>query len=128
MPELPGSAHAVSTAATLVQAAQRTPTNVSLVPIDQALAKRVRSVAQAAEKKREQRDQLIVEAHQAGASLREIAALVGLSHVGVMKIVAKGEGLEASHIVPLSEGGTNEDENIEFLTPTEHARKARRPK
>lgn len=101
---------------------------VSVVPIDQALAKRVRSVAQAAEKKREERDQLIVEAHQAGASLREIAALVGLSHVGVMKIVAKNEGLEVSHIVPLSEGGTADEENIEFLTPNEHARKHRRPK
>lgn len=76
------------------------PTTVGPVPIDQALAKRVRSVAQAAEKKREQRDQLIFEAHEAGASLREIAALAGLSHVGVMKIVAK---LEAEHIRPLKD-------------------------
>lgn len=76
---------------TPVQTAQRTPTNVPWVPIDPALAKRVRAAAQAAERKRQERDELIAEAHRAGASLREIGALVGLSHVGVMKIVNKGE-------------------------------------
>lgn len=75
---------------TPVQAAQRTPPNLGDMPIDPALAKRVRSVAQAAEKKRQERDQLILDAHEAGASLREIADLVGLSHVGVMKIVNRG--------------------------------------
>lgn len=80
----------MSAPATLVQTAQRTPTNVLLVPIDPALAKRVRAVAQAAERKRQERDQLILEAHEAGASLREIGELVGLSHVGVMKIVNRG--------------------------------------
>lgn len=78
---------------TLVQAASRTPPNLGDMPIDPALAKRVRAVAQAAEKKRQERDELILEAHGAGASLREIGDLVGLSHVGVMKIVKRGNSL-----------------------------------
>lgn len=69
--------------------AERTPPNLGDMPIDPALAKRVRAVAQAAERKRQERDELIVAAHADGASLREIAELVGLSHVGVMKIVKK---------------------------------------
>lgn len=60
---------------------------VTPMPIDPALAKRVRAVAQAAEKKRQERDELILAAHAAGASLREIGDLVGLSHVGVKKII-----------------------------------------
>lgn len=83
----------MSAPTTLVQSARRTPANVALVPIDPALAKRVRAAAQAAEKKRQERDDLILKAHADGASLREIGALVGLSHVGVMKIVNKGTSL-----------------------------------
>lgn len=79
----------MSAAATLVESADRTPPNLGTMPIDPALAKRVRAVAQAAEKKRQERDELILAAHAAGASLREIGDLVGLSHVGVMKIVKK---------------------------------------
>jgi hypothetical protein len=36
----------------------------------------------------QERDRLIYEAHLGGASLREIAALVGLTHVGVRRIIA----------------------------------------
>lgn len=38
------------------------------------------------------RDRLIVEAHQAGASLREIAKAAAISHVAVLKIVRAGGG------------------------------------
>lgn len=74
------------------------------MPIDPALAKRVRAVAQAAEKKRQERDELILAAHAAGASLREIGDLVGLSHVGVMKIVKKPHQGRDSLVVTSIEG------------------------
>lgn len=74
------------------------------MPIDPALAKRVRAVAQAAEKKRQERDELILAAHAAGASLREIGELVGLSHVGVMKIVKKTHQGRDSLVIANFEG------------------------
>ncbi len=37
-----------------------------------------------------QRNELVREAHAAGASLREIADAVGLSHPGVKKIIERG--------------------------------------
>lgn len=36
---------------------------------------------------RTERDRLIIEAHQAGATLREIAAAAGITHVAVHKII-----------------------------------------
>lgn len=97
----------MSALATLVQAAPRTPANVADVPIDPALAKRVRAVAQAAEKKRQERDELILAAHAAGASLREIGDLVGLSHVGVMKIVKRDNQQGSDSLLITSIEGTD---------------------
>jgi uncharacterized coiled-coil DUF342 family protein len=59
------------------------------VALDDALARRLRRASELLDRHRQGRDQLIREAHEAGASYREIAAAVGLSHVGVMKIVGK---------------------------------------
>lgn len=99
---------------------------VVTMPIDPVLAKRVRSVAAAFEKKRQERDELILAAHAAGASLREIGEMVGLSHVGVMKIIARGTAMEIDHIVPLSEGGSPDDpSNLQLLTTEEHRRKGK---
>ena len=53
---------------------------------------RARRLANAARKAREwlgQRDDQIVQAHQAGDSFREIGRAVGLSHQAVKKIVPK---------------------------------------
>ena len=59
---------------------------VSPMPIDPDLAKRLRQAAAKQDEWLDERDRLIVEALDAGASLREVARLVGLSGPGVMKI------------------------------------------
>ena len=64
-------------------------TTVPAVPLDSELAKKVKNAAMRHELWRVERDRLIVAASIAGASTREIAQLVGLSHVGVSKIVNK---------------------------------------
>lgn len=51
------------------------------------IATRLKRAANHAAHWRSERDELIVKAHEAGASYREIAQLVGLSHVGVRRIV-----------------------------------------
>lgn len=77
------------TGTALAQKASGTPTNVGVVALEKYLASRlVRSAKQEQFWLRE-RDGLIREAHAAGASLREIAQLVGLSHTGVKKIVER---------------------------------------
>lgn len=50
------------------------------------LAPKLRTAAAKVEEWQAERDRLIVEALDAGASSRDIAELVGLSHVGVQKI------------------------------------------
>lgn len=64
-------------------------TTVPGVPVDPDLTRKLKTAASKEREWREQRDQLIYEAWNAGASLREIADLVRLSHVGVRKIVKK---------------------------------------
>jgi hypothetical protein len=59
------------------------------VPGDALLAKKLQEAAAAQTKWLRARDELIRQAHAEGFSLREIGALVGLSHVGVMKIASK---------------------------------------
>ena len=61
-------------------------TTVHDVPVDPALAKRLREAAAKGEQWTATRDRLIVEAREAGGSSREIAELVGLTHAGVLKI------------------------------------------
>lgn len=70
-------------------AGARTPTNVGLVAVEKYLSSRLRRASTRAQFWLRERDQLIREAHAAGASLREIAALVDLSHVGVKKIIER---------------------------------------
>lgn len=61
-------------------------TTVSPMPVDPELAKRLKAASSKLSDWQRERDRLIVEALEAGASLREVAALVGLSGPGVMKI------------------------------------------
>lgn len=65
-------------------------TTVPVVTIDRDTA---RNLSRAADKAREwtvERDRRIVAAVAAGASLREVATAVGLSHSAVDKIVKRG--------------------------------------
>lgn len=102
------------------------PTTVSCVPVDPDLARRLATAGRKAEDWKERRDQLIREAARNGGTLREIAALVGLSNPGVLRVIRRGAELEVSHITPLADGGDPaDDDNVEFLTPNEHARRRR---
>lgn len=97
------------------------------VALDSELAKKLKRAAVMQDRWLQDRDQLIVEAHDAGGSLREIGALAGLSHVGVMKIVSRYRAVEVDHIVPLSEGGSADDpDNLQLLTAEENRRKGRK--
>lgn len=60
------------------------------VALDPEMAKRLRAAATKARDHTRQRDELIRQAAAAGASLRDIAEHVGLSHTGVKKIVDRG--------------------------------------
>lgn len=55
------------------------------------LAKRLVAVGNRTRNSRAERDRLIVEAHAAGAGVREIARLVGLTHPGVIRIINRKE-------------------------------------
>ena len=55
--------------------------------LDKAVARQLRRAAAKIEQGTSERDRLIVEAHQAGASLREIAEHARVSHVTVLKII-----------------------------------------
>ncbi len=57
--------------------------------IDAELAQQIRDAANLAATATLERDRFIVEASQAGASLREIARCAGISHVAVMKIIRR---------------------------------------
>lgn len=66
-------------------------TTVREVPVDPALAERLRRAAGKADRWLEERDRLIYEARKAGGSSREIADMVGLTHAGVLKIETRME-------------------------------------
>lgn len=68
-----------------------TATTVREVPVDPDLAKKLSRAAKKAQEGTAERDRLIVEARNAGSSLREVAELVDLSHTAVAKIVARHE-------------------------------------
>lgn len=63
---------------------------VPVVTLSPELARRLRGAAKKVQDGTEERNRLICEAAEAGASLREIAAEVGLDHTGVRKIVLRG--------------------------------------
>lgn len=94
-----------------------TAATVGSMPLDATTAKSLRRNATMLDRWRQSRDNTIREAHAAGASYREIAEHVGLSHVGVMKIIAKG--LEVDHIRPAED---DEDGNLSLLTADENAK------
>jgi hypothetical protein len=57
--------------------------------LDRQRARRLANAAGKASQWKQERDALIVEEHQAGAGLREIGRVTGLSHPAVKKIVEK---------------------------------------
>ena len=52
-------------------------------------ARELKAAARKADEWRTKRDHLIRDARDEGASLREIAALVGMSHAGVLKVLSR---------------------------------------
>lgn len=99
------------------------PANVCAVPVDPDLARRLATAGKKTEEWREKRDDLIREAAERGGTLREIAAAVGLSNPGVLRVIRRGGELEAAHITAMREGGDKDDaDNVKFLTPEAHAR------
>lgn len=103
------------------------PATVSDVPVDPDLARRLASAGRKSEEWRSKRDDLIREAASNGATLREIAAIVGMSNPGVLRVIRRGHDLEAHHITPLRDGGDKDDaDNIAFVSP-EMNRRLRRP-
>lgn len=62
-------------------------TTFASVTLDPRMAQRLaRAVGKASDARRE-RDELIVRAYISGATLREIGEAIGMSHVGVKKII-----------------------------------------
>lgn len=57
------------------------------VPVPPELAAALSAAVGSLEAARSERDRLIVEAHERGASLREISEFAGITHVAVFKIV-----------------------------------------
>lgn len=55
------------------------------------LAKRLERAAKNAGKWKHERDQLIIDAYEAGGGVREIGRLVGLSHPGILRIIRQQE-------------------------------------
>ena len=64
-------------------------TMLPVVPVPVDLARRLRSVARRHRELERERDRLVVEARQAGGSLREVGELIGLTHAAVRKIEAR---------------------------------------
>lgn len=61
----------------------------SIPPMDPDLERRLKATARRLDELGDLRDQLIIQAHQEGASLREIAAVARMSHVGVKKLLGR---------------------------------------
>lgn len=89
------------------------------VSTDPDLARRLAAAGRKAVEWKNKRDELIQQAAREGATLREIAALVGLTNPGVLRIVRKGEDVpEYRHTTPLSQGGDPDD--VVFVSPNEN--------
>ena len=67
------------------------PANLVSVPMSADTARQLATAGKKADDWRTRRDQLIVKAHQEGASLREIARVVGMSNPGVLRVIRKGD-------------------------------------
>lgn len=70
-------------------AAEVTHTTNRAPHVTPAMAAQLATIASQIDQLRTQRDALIVQAHQAGATLREIGALAGLTHGGVRDILRR---------------------------------------
>ena len=66
--------------------------------VDPALQRRLDRVVAEVDKLTAERDQLIIEAREGGASLREIAAHAGMTHTGVKKLLGR-------HLTPELQAG-----------------------
>lgn len=62
---------------------------ISFDGMDPALARRLAAVVRRLTELEAERDQLILQAREEGASLREIAALAGMTHVGIKKLIGR---------------------------------------
>lgn len=67
------------------------------LPVDPALSRRLKRTAATLARTKGERDRLILEAHDGGASLREIGELVGMSHVGVRNVINAHRGGPMDH-------------------------------
>jgi hypothetical protein len=81
---------------------------LTIPPMDPAISKRLLAIAKKLDDLDEERAQLIIEAREAGASLREIAAVAGMSHVGIKKLLGR-------HLHPNCPGNTPKSHHT---TPT----------
>lgn len=59
------------------------------MPVPSDIASRLKRLSTRLAADRTERDRLIVEAHAAGASLREIEKVAGITYGGVLKIIRK---------------------------------------
>ena len=66
------------------------PSTATVPFVDTDMAKRLRKAGAAVTKAVAERNAAIVEARDAGCSLRDIASEVGITHVAVHKIIRKG--------------------------------------
>lgn len=66
--------------------------NFGSMALDPSLLRELSTAGRKTEEWRARRDALIRQAHSDGASLREIAAAVGLSNPGVLRVVRKSTG------------------------------------
>lgn len=68
-----------------------TASTLGLVPLDPDAARELSRAAKQAQTWLERRDRLIVDAVVAGAGLREVARLVGLTHPAIGKILRRNQ-------------------------------------
>lgn len=64
-------------------------TATTVTTMDPAIAKRLVAIAVRSVQLDQERDELIIKAHQEGASLREIAAVAGMTHTGIKKLLGR---------------------------------------
>lgn len=60
--------------------------------VDAAVGRRLVAITKRLEALTDERDALIVEARKEGATLREIGLLIGMTHVGVKKLLERQRG------------------------------------
>lgn len=61
----------------------------TVLEMDPELAKRLDAIVLRLQKLDDERAQLILQAREQGASLREIAAHAGMTHVGIKKLIGR---------------------------------------